>query len=128
MKIKFREVACRKKHFFTFAENYLMRKLLFLSLLLSISVVSLSQTFKSNIAESERIKKDTCYYWYQGADDFETVEDAEDDAVTGLLESVKKNYKSNIVTIGNDNNRLLNCVFETFRPFIEQNIQYLTLK
>lgn len=105
-----------------------MRKLLLLSVMLSISVVSFSQVFKSNVAESERIKKDTCYYWYQGADDFETVEDAEDDAITGLLESVKKNYKSNIVTIGSDNTRLLNCVFETFKPFVEQNIQYLTLK
>lgn len=99
-----------------------------LSILLNISIVSFSQVYKSNVTESERIKKDTCYYWYQGNGDFETVEDAEDDAITGLLESVKKNYKPNIVTIGNDNTRMMNCVFETFRPFIEQNIQYLTLK
>ena len=105
-----------------------MRKLLLLSILLNISIVSYSQVYKSNVAESERIKEDTCCYWYQGDGDFETIEDAEDDAITGLLESVKKNYKPNIVTIGNDNTRMMNCVFETFRPFIEQNIQYLTLK
>lgn len=100
----------------------------FLLILLNLSFASFSQEFKSNVIEAERIKKDTCYYWYQGGASFETTDDAEEDAATGLLENVKKAYKSNIVTIGNDHTNLLNCVFETYKPFIEQNIQYLTLK
>lgn len=95
---------------------------------MQVSFASFSQEFKSNVIEAERIKKDTCYYWYQGGTSFETTDDAEEDAATGLLENVKKAYKSNIVTIGNDHTNLLNCVFETYKPFIEQNIQYLTLK
>jgi len=105
-----------------------MRKFILLLIILHVSIASFSQEYKSNIKESERIKNDTCFYWYQGNGDFETIDDAEDDAVSGLLENVKKIYKSNIVAIGNDNANLLNCVFETFKPFIEQNIQYLTLK
>lgn len=54
-----------------------MRKLLLLSILLNISIVSFSQVYRLNVTDSERIKKDTCYYWYQGNGDFETVEDAE---------------------------------------------------
>ena len=42
-------------------KNLFMRKLLLTAVLLLATYFSFGQEYKSNIAESERIKKDTCY-------------------------------------------------------------------
>ncbi|MGN0033913.1 MAG: hypothetical protein ACI358_09090 [Candidatus Limimorpha sp.] len=104
-----------------------MRKLFCVVAVLFAANISFGQEYKSNIAESERIKKDTCYYWCQSDGDFESVEDAEEKAVDELVVAIKKGCKSNIVPVG-DNTAIMNFVFDTFKPFVEQNIQYLTLR
>ena len=108
-------------------KNLFMRKLLLTAVLLLATYFSFGQEYKSNIAESERIKKDTCYYWCQSEGNFESVEDAEESVVDGLLTAIRKGYKSNIVPVG-DNTAMVNFVFDTFKSFLEQNIQYLTLR
>ena len=104
-----------------------MRKLVLIAVLLLATNISFGQYYKSNIAESERIKKDTCYYWCQSEGSFESVEEAEEKAVDELVIAIKKGCKSNIVPVG-DNTAIANFVFDTFKSFFEQNIQYLTLR
>src|SRR5574344_96242 len=71
-------------------KNLFMRKLLLTAVLLLVTYFSFGQEYKSNIAESERIKKDTCYYWCQSEGNFESVEDAEESVVDGLLTAIRK--------------------------------------
>lgn len=105
-----------------------MKKSLIFTLLVILTLVGYSQEYKANIAEAERIKHDTAYFWYQGGSDFETIEDAQEQAEKGLLNKIKNEYKSHIVYVSGDFNAHKETVFSTFEYFIKQERQYLILK
>lgn len=105
-----------------------MKKSLIFTLLVILTLVGYSQEYKANIAETERIKHDTAYFWYQGDSDFETIEDAQEQAEKGLLNKIKNEYKSHVVYVSGDFNAHKETVFSTFEYFIKQERQYLILK
>lgn len=105
-----------------------MKKSILFVLFIVLSMVAYSQEYKTNIAEAEKIKQDTTYFWYQSGDDFDDIQDAQTQAENGLLEKIKNEYKSHIVYIGGDINAQKNVVFSTFEPFVKQERQYLILK
>ena len=105
-----------------------MKKSLIFTLLVILTLAGYSQEYKANIAEAERIKHDTAYFWYQGGSDFETIEDAQEQAEKGLLNRIKNEYKSHIVYVSGDFNAQKETVFSTFEYFVKQERQYLILK
>lgn len=105
-----------------------MKKSLFFTLLVILTIGGYSQEYKANIAEAEKIKNDTAYFWYQSSSDFETIEDAREQAEKGLLNKIKNEYKSHIVYVGGDFNSQKETVFSTFEYFIKQERQYRILK
>lgn len=105
-----------------------MKKLILIVLFIVSGLAAYSQEYKANIADAERIKQDTTYFWYQGSDDFDDIQDAQSQAESGLLEKIKNEYKSHIVYAGGDINAQKSVVFSTFEPFVKQERQYLILK
>ena len=105
-----------------------MKKTLLVAIVLLLSVVTFAQDYKSNRTDADNKKNDTAYFWYQGGSDFESIEDAQEQAEKGLLEKIKNEYKSHVALIGGDVNAYKNVVFSTFEPTIKQERQYLILK
>ena len=100
-------------------------------LVLLLTVLSLSghaQEYKANIAEAGKIKLDTAWFWYQGGSDFESVDDAREQAEKEILNKIKNEYKSHIAYAGGDFNSQKETVFSTFECFVQQERQYLILK
>lgn len=105
-----------------------MKKVFLFAVLILITLLGYSQEYKANIEEAQKIKNDTAYFWYQGGSDFETIEDAQEQAEKGLLNKIKNEYKSHIVYVGGDFNAQKETVLSTFEHAIKQDRQYLILK
>ncbi len=105
-----------------------MKKLYLLISLIILGFSAVSQDYKNNREEADRIKNDTAYYWYHGGSDFETIEDAIDEGVDGLMAKVQKQYKSHIIAAGTDFDAQAKVVFGTFKPFFKQQKRYLIMK
>jgi len=105
-----------------------MKKVFLSAFLVIMAMLGYSQEYKENVAEASKIKNDTAYFWYQGGSDFETIEDAQEQAEIGLLSKIKNEWKSHIVYAGGDFNAQKEMVFSTFEHFIKQERQYLILK
>lgn len=105
-----------------------MKKVFLFAVLILITLLGYSQEYKANIEEAQKIKNDTAYFWYQGGSDFETIEDAQEQAEKGLLHKIKNEYKSHIVYVGGDFNAQKETVLSTFEHAIKQDRQYLILK
>lgn len=105
-----------------------MKKIFVLILFAIVSMAAFSQDFKSNRIEAERIKSDTAYFWYHGGSDFESVEDAREQAVKGLLDKIRVEYKAHVCNVSGDFNAHKKTLFSTFEPFVNDNIDYLIMK
>ena len=105
-----------------------MKKVFLFAVLVIISLLGYSQEYKANMAEAQKIKNDTAYFWYQSGSDFEAIEDAQEQAEKGLLNKIKNEYKSHIAYVGGDFNAQKETVFSTFEHSIKQDRQYLILK
>lgn len=105
-----------------------MKKVFLFAVLIIISLLGYSQEYKANMAEAQKIKNDTAYFWYQSGSDFEAIEDAQEQAEKGLLNKIKNEYKSHIAYVGGDFNAQKETVFSTFEHSIKQDRQYLILK
>ena len=62
-----------------------MRKYILLLFVLALSNVILAQEFKANRVEAEKKKADTTFYWYNSGSDFESVDDAREQAVNAAV-------------------------------------------
>lgn len=105
-----------------------MKKVFLFAVLILITLLGYSQEYKANMAEAQKIKNDTAYFWYQSGSDFEAIEDAQEQAEKGLLNKIKNEYKSHIAYVGGDFNAQKETVFSTFEHSIKQDRQYLILK
>ena len=105
-----------------------MRKYILLLFVLALSNVILAQEFKANCVEAEKKKADTTFYWYNSSSDFESVDDAREQAVKGLVDKIRMEYKAHIYNVGSDFNAHKKTVFSTLEPFVNDNVNYLILK
>lgn len=105
-----------------------MKKILLSAVLLILSGFVAGQDFNFDYVDAKQVMNSGDYFWYQSEGDFESDEEAEKNAISGLVESVRKGYKSDVVQLGSDSEGLLKSIFSTFEGKIKENAQYILLK
>lgn len=106
-----------------------MKKLIFFSIITLLTIPCFSQSYKENRKEADRIKDDTSYYWGE-SEACESVNAANEKAVSNLINDITSRFKSDALYFpGQDSeSEQLRRVFMTYSKAIETSSRQIVLQ